>query len=397
VRICSDGDEEKKRDSSPESRNNIGTESRCKQHISIDFFLDHQASINSNEKITTMSSLKFSQLDENLFQGIIVVSVDPKKSSKQWLQLIVDNAENRSSHEFRPIYECSGITLEFDDVIDKSIGLCSSIQCHCAILDNKYYTTKIYLIELDEPKLFPEGFYDFIHGIVILADPNDANCLNGLEKWSQYIELMENCAIKIVASENCTNNSVVSKIDVQNYSVTKGFELIDMLPNDLNTEIDHNRGEKQKKNHHDEEEEDDDEFDDDDDNSNDIEDNIDKKSKSYERLYKAIQAYVWPEMNYKDKHSKSNSTKRKTDALMKNINRLSLKDSKPNIEKLVHSRSNVSTSESPIINQIDSDQPKTGSEEISEKDVDDFQEIFNKFNELKESIKTRGWREEKLC
>lgn len=84
-----------------------------------------------------------------------------------------------------------------------------------------------------------------------------------------------------------------------------------------------------------------------------------------------------------DKHSKSNSTKRKTDALMKNINRLSLKDSKPNIEKLVHSRSNVSTSESPIINQIDSDQPKTGSEEISEKDVDDFQEIFNKFNELK--------------
>ena len=136
------------------------------------------------------------------------------------------------------------------------------------MLDNKYYTTQIYLVELNEPLELPDRFYDYIHGIIIYMDNNDEHCLNNLDKWTEYIDLMENCAIRILSCENASEQGVVRRIDIQNYCIDKGFELVELAPDD----------------HLIAEQSDADEL---------------REQDSFERLYKVIQAYVWPNLNYK--------------------------------------------------------------------------------------------------
>lgn len=158
--------------------------------------------------------------------------------------------------------------LRFDTKMAANKQIIEPIRCHCAILDNKYYSTQIYLIELDEPLAFPDRFYEFIHGIIIYFDHNDEDCLKNLSRWINYIDLMENCSIKILSCDFLPDTNIGTRYEIQNYCINKGFELIELTP--LNKSI----------------YEDDEDF---------------KESYSYERLYKSIQAYVWPNLNYKGK------------------------------------------------------------------------------------------------
>lgn len=64
--------------------------------------------------------------------------------------------------------------------------------------------------------------------------------------------------------------AVISRINIHSYCIEKGFELVELRP-------------KVEPPHED-----------------DLEDDF-KESNSFERLYQAIQAYVWPNLNYKRK------------------------------------------------------------------------------------------------
>ena len=244
-----------------------------------------------NQSSEMHDSLMFSHLDENLFQGILVVSSTSKLSSSDWIKSkcqcfiiefgdewkwwfqfssgIIENSIDKSNLEFRPVLENGEKTLRFDsNNLDLGAKKIAPIQCHCAMLDNKYYTTQIYLVELNEPLELPDRFYDYIHGIIIYMDNNDEHCLNNLDKWTEYIDLMENCAIRILSCENASEQGVVRRIDIQNYCIDKGFELVELAPDD----------------HLIAEQSDADEL---------------RELDSFERLYKVIQAYVWPNLNYK--------------------------------------------------------------------------------------------------
>ncbi|OTF71185.1 hypothetical protein BLA29_009424, partial [Euroglyphus maynei] len=180
--------------------------------------------------------LVFSHLDENLFQGILVVSSTSELPSSEWIKRIIDISKNKSNLEFRPVLENGEKTLRFDssNYLDPGAKQIEPIRCHCAMLDNKYYTTQIYLVELNEPVEFPDRFYDYIHGIIIYMDNNDEHCLGNLAKWTEYIDLMENCAIKILCCENANEQGVrvVRRIDIQNYCIDKGFELVELSADD---------------------------------------------------------------------------------------------------------------------------------------------------------------------
>ena len=94
--------------------------------------------------------------------------------------------------------------LKFD--VDNYKNL-SPIECQCAMLDNKYYTTQIYLVALEDIVHFPDRFYDFFHGVLIYFDNNSEDGLKMVDKWIQYIDMMENCAIKILACETATDHN----------------------------------------------------------------------------------------------------------------------------------------------------------------------------------------------
>ncbi len=81
---------------------------------------------------------------------------------------------------------------------------CSSLQCNSTELENKYYTTQIYLVSLEDVVNFPEAFYDFFHGVLLYFDNNEANGLKDVDKWVDYIDMMENCTIKILACDSAT-------------------------------------------------------------------------------------------------------------------------------------------------------------------------------------------------
>lgn len=85
-----------------------------------------------------------------------------------------------------------------------------SIRCQNVLLDNKYYTTNVYLVELDDTIQLPDNFYDYIHGIIIYFDNNDPHSLQHVNKWIDYIDDMSNCAIKILSCETATDHNCMS-------------------------------------------------------------------------------------------------------------------------------------------------------------------------------------------
>ena len=94
--------------------------------------------------------------------------------------------------------------LNFDEEYCKHI---LSLECHCVLIDNKYYTTQIYLVPLEDIVFFPEKFYNFFHGTLIYFDNNDEEALQMVYKWTDYLDNhMKNCEIKILACEALINN-----------------------------------------------------------------------------------------------------------------------------------------------------------------------------------------------
>lgn len=115
---------------------------------------------------------------------------------------IIDNAKHNTHLEFKPVYEDGIKVLKFD--VEPFNSNLLPLQCHSAKLDNKYYTTQIYLVALEDLVHFPETFYDFFHGVLIYFDNNEENGLKAVDKWIDYIDMMDNCAIKILACESAT-------------------------------------------------------------------------------------------------------------------------------------------------------------------------------------------------
>lgn len=115
---------------------------------------------------------------------------------------IIINAKNNPRVEFRPILENGVKLLKFD--VDYFQHL-HQIECHGALLDNKYYSTQVYLMPLEDVVCFPEKFFQFFHGILIYFDNNDEEGLKMVDKWVDYIDNMENCSIKILACESATD------------------------------------------------------------------------------------------------------------------------------------------------------------------------------------------------
>lgn len=117
---------------------------------------------------------------------------------------IIENAKDNPNLEFHPVLKDGVKLLTFDVDPFKSLA---PIHCHCALLDNKYYTTQIYLVAQEDILYFPEQFYDFFHGVLIYFDNNIEDGLKAVEKWIPYTDMMENCAIKILACDTATDHT----------------------------------------------------------------------------------------------------------------------------------------------------------------------------------------------
>ncbi|KAI2804184.1 hypothetical protein BLOT_003162 [Blomia tropicalis] len=288
-----------------------------------------------------METLKLSELNENLFQGILVLSCSQNLPSLQWLERIMENSKGNTKVEFQPVLENGTKLLRFD--IEKYSHI-DPLECHSALLDNKYYMANIYLVAMDKPVMFPTAFCDFFHGAVIYFDNNDEECLNALDQWVDYVDYFENCGIRILACESSAgtdrNYKFITRVDSQRYSIEKGFELIELKPQISQYE-------------------DEDDF---------------VELNSYNRLYQAIQAYVWPNLNYKQKgidgieHVLLNDT----DEVVQKMNRVKFEN---------------------IDDNDDDEKPSTSKkleETVPEDEAETFEDIFARFSEMKERASKMG-------
>lgn len=116
---------------------------------------------------------------------------------------IVENA--KGNVEFKPLSRNADILLHF--TLDECPLLAGQpIRCRPILLDNKYYTANIYLVELNRAVQFPNSFYDLIHGALIYFDNNNPEELTPLEEWTNLIGLCSNCSVRILSCETLTDS-----------------------------------------------------------------------------------------------------------------------------------------------------------------------------------------------
>ncbi|KAL0274434.1 UNVERIFIED_CONTAM: hypothetical protein PYX00_006857 [Menopon gallinae] len=98
-------------------------------------------------------------------------------------------------------------------------------------IDNKYYTTDINLCCLKRKVISNETFASTVQGTVIYFDSTKSDCLNTVEGWLPFLNEYQ-LDIKMLVCKNCLEETTegCSKRVVQEWCISKGYELIELEP-----------------------------------------------------------------------------------------------------------------------------------------------------------------------
>lgn len=137
-------------------------------------------------------------------------------------------------------------------------------------IDTKYYSANVILHGLNTDYERSDDFNNSIEAMIIHMDSNKESGLKDIEKW-QIIEKECEPDIKILLCNYCTSDTRITKAKATEWCVKKGYELIELYPQDLPVKD---------------------------------EDELIEEKHGIDRIIEVLQAHVWPNLTMKDKKKK---------------------------------------------------------------------------------------------
>lgn len=98
-------------------------------------------------------------------------------------------------------------------------------------IDTKYYEADVTLSALKTKTLCSPEFARSVHGFIIYFDSEKPSCLRNIEEWLLFLNDYE-AEVKILACMQCSDGAkdVISKREIQEWCLEKGFELVELNP-----------------------------------------------------------------------------------------------------------------------------------------------------------------------
>ncbi|CAG7819370.1 unnamed protein product [Allacma fusca] len=167
------------------------------------------------------------------------------------------------------------------DTLPEPLELIEGVRSFPWHIVTKYYEADIHLCALDKKTIGSQEFADSVNAVIICFDCKVDSKLKPVEQWLSFTKEFE-AEVKILICDQCHSESSssllassipqgVSRVEVQQWCVKNGFELVELNPEQSDLDSD-------------------------------VEDDF-PESVGMERVIQALQAHLWPNLSLKDSRS----------------------------------------------------------------------------------------------